>query len=347
MVGTMTQSAGAARLWAAAAAGLLLVGLAACGRGGSAVPGTERLASHASASELVFSGVRGSNSVAPQQVSAINDGSAPSVFGSARITGPNARDFVVTGPQDPKKLDPGAALTLTVRFLPGDRTLGPVSASLHIAIEGAPPLTVGLYGLATAGEQGQLEPPLSAVLTTLGHVVDVGSAELILGTTPELLGDEVDAPLFQAAGSEPVTLTPIARYSPDGPLPYGWYTPAPPGSTPTEHRLGVLLAGGEQTLNPGFLGPTAVTGEPRPFGLFAHSDRTQTDTSTQGKATSRGVDHPVRVYPLHDRAGALVAHGYIVAFEDRSNGDYNDYVFVLRGVTPVAGPTPVAFSSSP
>ncbi len=44
----------------------------------------------------------------------------------------------------------------------------------------------------------------------------------------------------------------------------------------------------------------------------------------------------VRTYPLKDRAGVAIANAYLVCFEEAANGDYQDYVFTLSNVTPVA-----------
>jgi hypothetical protein len=44
--------------------------------------------------------------------------------------------------------------------------------------------------------------------------------------------------------------------------------------------------------------------------------------------------HRSRVYPLRDRAGVLVPHGYLLGWEEATNGDYQDFVFVLKNVNP-------------
>jgi hypothetical protein len=44
--------------------------------------------------------------------------------------------------------------------------------------------------------------------------------------------------------------------------------------------------------------------------------------------------HRVRVYPLRDRGGTLVPHAYLLGWEEATNGDYQDYVFVLRNAAP-------------
>jgi hypothetical protein len=43
--------------------------------------------------------------------------------------------------------------------------------------------------------------------------------------------------------------------------------------------------------------------------------------------------HRFRVYPLKDRAGIAIENSYLIGCEEASNSDYQDYVFVVSGVT--------------
>ena len=45
-------------------------------------------------------------------------------------------------------------------------------------------------------------------------------------------------------------------------------------------------------------------------------------------------NHRLRVYPLKNRAGVVVPHAYLLGWEEASNGDYNDYIFLLKNVSP-------------
>jgi hypothetical protein len=42
--------------------------------------------------------------------------------------------------------------------------------------------------------------------------------------------------------------------------------------------------------------------------------------------------HRVKVFPLADATGTAIPQSYLVAVEEASNGDYQDYVFVLSNV---------------
>ena len=47
-----------------------------------------------------------------------------------------------------------------------------------------------------------------------------------------------------------------------------------------------------------------------------------------------GVTHRTRIYPMADREGNPIENSYLIAFEDASNGDYQDYMFVIDNVLP-------------
>ncbi len=177
-----------------------------------------------SVSELVFSGVKGTTSPV-KQVVVTNSGTTPLEISSVTAAGTNAASFVVTGA--PQSIPVAATATFTAVFKPGATTVGPQSAAMRIVSDdpNKPTLDVGLYGLATNGEQGDNEPPLKSVVDVLGYPINVGGTGLILGTNPTPIGDEVAAPLFKKVGTGNVTMTPVARYSPDELLPFGWYNP--------------------------------------------------------------------------------------------------------------------------
>jgi hypothetical protein len=110
----------------------------------------------------------------------------------------------------------------------------------------------------------------------------------------------------------------------------------------------------EQVLPPLKTGSVGTTFDPgaSPFGIWCF-----TDQRSVGGVTSAGVpapnvangdyvysedalnidaahSHRLRVYPLKDRAGALVPHAYLLGWEEASNGDYQDFVFLLENASP-------------
>ncbi|CAA9571561.1 MAG: hypothetical protein AVDCRST_MAG86-1713 [uncultured Truepera sp.] len=287
-----------------------------------------------SRSEAVFSGVRGTTSAA-QKVVLKNTGDVPLVVTSA-LVGAHRNAFTLSASRSPLTLAPGSAETLSVRFTPGRAQVGVLRAALRLSSNDPDErrLTVRLYGLSARGEQGSNEPPLQAIVRTLGYTVNVGGRGLILGTRPAPIGAEVRVSRFQKASSGPVTLTPVARYSPDDPLPYGTYTGA---SRPVHKTVGTIASGFEQSLNPATEDGSRVDFEPSssPFGFFVGSTRYAAHkTYTQDALNSGPVAHAVRVYPLRNRRGQRLANSYLLAFEPASNGDYQDYVFVVTNVKP-------------
>jgi len=285
--------------------------------------------------EAVFSGVRGTTGVA-QKVVLKNNGDAPLVVTNLAVVGAYRNAFVLSSPQLPLIIAPGKGNTLEVQFAPRRTQVGVLRAALRLSSNDPDEsrLVVGLYGLSARGEQGSGEPPLQAIVRTLGYAVNVGRRGLILGTRPAPIGDEVRVSLFHKAGSGPVTLTPVARYSPDDPLPYGTYTVA---SKPVRKTVGTIATGFEQSLNPATESGSRTNFEPdgSPFGFYVGSTGYAAHkTYTQDALNAGPVAHAVRVYPLKNRRGQRLANSYLLAFEPASNGDYQDYVFVVTNVKP-------------
>ena len=292
--------------------------------------------------ELVFSGVQSAASPA-RTLTLHNAGAGPLQVSALTLTGQGAAFELLSPPALPLSLAPGADLGLSLRFAPRGQ-VGALSAALSVEGDGAQPATVGLYGLSAKGLQGDQEPPLQQVVNTLGYAINVGGAGLILGTGAAPIGDEVAAPLFTRAEAGPVTLTPVARYSPDDPLPFGYYTP---GASPALHEVGVIARGNEQTLNPALAPGGARSFDPgaASFGFYAGKTSYAPQTSySEDRLNTAPTRHAVRVYPLKNRAGAPLATSYLLAFEPAVNGDYQDYVFVVQNVKPAASPAALSWT---
>jgi hypothetical protein len=290
------------------------------------------------ASELVFSGVRG-RQLMRQPFAISNAGTEPlRVTRVALVSagaGSNTALFSLNdAPTDERVLDPGTELSFPVSFLPtGSTQPGVHRAILRITSTdpARPSLDVGLFGLATLGEQGTNEPTLKNIVDTLGFAIDVGGPELHLPTRPTAIGEEVLAPRFVRAAAGPVTLEPVARYSPDEPLPFGYYVGE---GAPMFKQVAVIATGNEQTLFPMIDPNGSKEFDPgdASFGLYCKS-RSHT-THTEDRLNTSGTRHAVRTYPLKDRAGTPVPNAYLVCFEEAANGDYQDYVFVMRNAKP-------------
>ncbi len=281
-------------------------------------------------SELIFSSVKGGRTPA-QRVTLKNVGDAPLRLSEFNVGGADASAFALAAPTLPLTLEPQGSVSAAVTFAP--TAAGAQSARLHI-IGDVGEISVSLYGLGSEGEGGENEPSLQSIADTLGYTLDVGDPAL-LGIGDAAVGDEMLAPLFKKAGDGPVTLTVVARYGPEAPLPYGTFTLQE--TRPVRRELGLVAPGDAQELLPPLTeGSTAFDPGAQPFGVYARAEteeRYSLDGLNEGALT-----HALRVYPLRDRGGNALPGDYLIGFEEAQNGDYQDAVFVLTNVEPVNTP---------
>ncbi len=284
--------------------------------------------------ELIFDAVKGTTAPA-QTVTLTNSGDDLVTVIDVALGGANAEDFdLVAAPADGTAVPAGQSVQVQVGFSPAATApLGYREAALTVVTD-AGSVPVGAYGLTVNGLEGGNEPPLDAVVRTLGHPIDVGGTGLIIGTGSGQIGDEQLIQQFQRAGAAAPTITPVARYSPDHSLPFGFYT-APLGD-PIETLLGTVPGTEFQTLLPQPTAPFDPSFDPGAgsFGIYVQGINARKTYQQDALNAGGPVDHAVRVYPLIDRDRKAIANTYLVAFEDASNGDYQDYVFVVTGVRP-------------
>jgi hypothetical protein len=96
-----------------------------------------------------------------------------------------------------------------------------------------------------------------------------------------------------------------------------------PGTTP----FGIWTFTNQRTT-----GNPSSAGAPAPN--VANGDYNYSEDSLNIIGTSSPPVHRLRVYPLKDRAGVLVPNSYLLGWEEASNGDYQDFVFVLKNAKP-------------
>jgi hypothetical protein len=165
--------------------------------------------------------------------------------------------------------------------------------------------------------------------------------------------DEVAASRFVKAGVGNVGMTLVARFSPVGALPYGWYTSTagcPAGCTTLGTMAQVMDAQTSdkaRMVYPPITAGTMTEFDPgtSPFGLWVDSDQKTQRFKEGGNMANGDWDysedalnspanaHRFKSYPLKDTAGVAIPKTYLVAVEEAGNGDYQDYVFVLSNVT--------------
>jgi hypothetical protein len=284
--------------------------------------------------EAVFSGVRGEGET-EESVAIRNTGTTPIQLSAVEVVGQEAAAFKITSKPDlPITLMPAAQVAVSVAFAPArDANPGVHRAMLKVLLgpardEGPP---VDLSGLVLMGRYGDKEPPLQQVLEALGFSVDVGRADLRLGTLADPLGDEVPVPRFQRAHASPVSIYPVARFSATDRLPYGYYAG---DSAPQPHPLGAVAADQDQKLNPELEPDALTTFDPgdASFGVFVNLGKRY--GYTEDRMNTGAIRHLARVYPLKSRTGARIPEAYAIAFENTGDGDYQDLVFIVWNVKP-------------
>ncbi|MEM6883464.1 MAG: hypothetical protein AAF571_00425 [Verrucomicrobiota bacterium] len=288
---------------------------------------------------LIFSGVAGKTSESQSvTVTAAFEKSPLKVH--YQISGKHAAAFELIT-TSPIALKPHQSHSISLRFSPEKELVGALEAKLEILTDDTPALSMALYGLSAVGVEGKNEPGMDLILQTLGIKIDIGWAGLTNHTHPELQGSEIKASLFRRAHPGTVSLQPVARYSPNFLLPFGYYIPtesapnlfvlgtlAQKTSTKDEHNcLFPSLASGQTTFDPGN----------KKFGIFTSSPShfAYSEDLLNQRLEPKHVPHAVRVYPARNRKGDLLTNTYLICFEEATNGDYQDYVFLLSNVIPV------------
>jgi hypothetical protein len=312
--------------------------------------------------------VRDVASPAVTQVVTVHNGSSVDVMLTAlAISGTNQAAFKINGaPPLPTVVPPGGDVPLTIQVMTSSSALpaapaqdagGTILTATLTATAGSSAAQANVYGviLTTATH----EVTLGQILLTLGYKLNVGMAQNNAnpnsgGTAQQLPKvesgtDEIAAPLFRKAQSGIVTLSAVARFSPKGPMPFGWY---PAGNATMRNQVGEMASMPDaQTSDkarmvlPPLAGATTFDPGAASFGVWVYTDQLSQKYDTGGTTSNGdyaysedGLNAPANVhrfkaYPLKNSGGVAVAGSYLLAVEEAANGDYQDYVFVLSNVT--------------
>ncbi len=290
----------------------------------------------ANPSELIFDAIQGQNSET-KSVTVSNTGGGVLTINSASIA--DDEFSIVSNHTFPITLNVGQSQTFDVVFSPSNTTKGSVSASMFISSDAlnTPNLIVGLHGLSVTGFEGNNEPALQDVVTTLGHNINVGWNTLVTDTDLGLKGEEVFVQQFEKAGAGNVQMFPVARYSPVEIVDFGYYV----GDNKTQIAQMPDTFGEHQKLFPSVVnGTTSFDPGSQTFGVYARSDKFNIFVHTEDSRNS-GVTRRVRTYVLKDRDGNTVANSFLICMEEATNGDYQDYVFILSNVKPGGNSAPL------
>lgn len=257
--------------------------------------------------------------------------------GEVRITGEHTVFFKIIS-DAPKNVSHERVAKIVITFQPWENFTGVARASLEIKKHH---LAIPLMGLSTKGLEGENEAPLSHIVETLGYGIDLGWKTLANNLLPTLQGEELAPALFKKSDqAKPVEMIPVARYSPDFLVNFGLYTNAERG--PSQHQSGILAKADKfpehQILFPGFSSSEAPydPGD-QEFGFYSisPSHTAYSEDIWNMLFYPTHASHAMRIYPVRSSGGSLIANTYLVCMEEAANGDYNDYVFLVRNVKPI------------
>jgi hypothetical protein len=286
----------------------------------------------ASAPQVILSAIKGTSS-SPDTIQLAANFST--TIGKVKVVGEHASYF--TAASLGFKSTPDKPAMLAILFKPDANFVG--IAQAQIEIRGLKE-SIKLTGLSTDGLEGEHEAPLATIVRALGYTTDVGWSSLANHLQPTLQGSELGPLLFQKVGPGKVDMIPVARYSPDFPLNFGYYVTQPQG--PVQHQAGILAEASEfpehQTLFPNVAeGGTSFDPEGATFGFYAVSPEHTVYSEDLWNMLfyPTHAAHAMRIYPLIDKGGVAVPNSYLVCMEEAANGDYNDYVFIVRNIKPV------------
>lgn len=283
-------------------------------------------------SNMIFSAIKG-NASKPDTLLLANVKNSRKVAKPV-IQGKHAAYFKVVSSL-PTQMEQDKSAKIALIFKPDVDFIGIATATLQVA-----GFKIPLTGLSTKGLEGENEPPLADVVAALGYSIDLGWTSLANTIKSGLQGEELAPTMFTKAGEGKVEMIPVARYSPDFLLNFGYYTNTDMG--PKRYHSGILataekypehqqlfpaLASGETSFDPGkatfgfyAIGPTHTAYSEDHWNMLYHPDY---------------AAHAARIYPVKGESG-IVANTYLLCMEEAGNGDYNDYVFLLKNVKPLS-----------
>jgi hypothetical protein len=255
---------------------------------------------------------------------------------------PNTKSVaIINGDTSQFKILSHTKQRLVIAFAPAHDFTGIARATLMMKESSGKKLSpVQLTGLSTKGFEGANEAPLSLIADALGYRINIGWNSLDNNTLPQLMGEEIAVAQFKKAGPGKVEMFPVARYSPDFALPFGYYVNS--SSAPQKKQVGILAVKDNypqhQTLFPAIAsGGSSFDPGQNSFGFYAdgptHTAYSE-DVWNMSLYPANAV-HAMRIYRARDASGKSVAHTYLLCVEEAKNGDYNDYVFLVKNIAPV------------
>jgi hypothetical protein len=291
---------------------------------------------------------------APEKVFKLRNAGAAALSLTLSLSGADAARFKILAPTAPQlQVAPGADAEVRLGIVTDNAMLGAapmqndgatvLNASLEI-MGGDKKLSVRNYALVLT--YVELEPTFGQILRAFPEWTTKLPDWLPDNANPNppmLPGvvagtDEVSAPTFERLDpTKPVTFRAIARFSPVGLMPFGWYEPGKvagrttvgtlamqtdPQTNDKSRMLEPPLASGNSSFEPS-VAKFGIWMAPAGVGLLTSNDADGFDGA-----------HRVRAFSLRDAQGTVVPGSFLIGGEEAKNGDYQDYVFVLTNVKP-------------
>ncbi len=266
------------------------------------------------------------------------------------ITGADAAQFVLTKPTLPRTIAPGQSISISIALAAS--SMSPVFKTATLQIKSNDPsrpiTTVPLRGLAQIGTGGGNEPSLQRLMDFFqipDRVGDPTPDETYFPQPPATPNDEVVAPRFVKSGTAPVTVEPIALMgvSSNPAVRFGYYAS---GFVQTTTPLFNVSTADAQSVMPNPLGSTSFDPGSREFSFYAawpgFGERVSWGEDAMNAWETPGPkQRKIRMYPLKNPDGSVVANAYVGAIEEFAGTvaaayDQNDMVFIVRNVKPTA-----------
>ena len=303
---------------------------------------------------------------APRSVTLTNTGSSAIDVTGLTLGGQNPQQFALADGQPTSfTIDPnGGTATVSVVFAPTSNGLK--FATLTIANSSSTPnYDVALRGMSARGTLGDTEPKLSQLMQLFGYTTAAGITANHTATTRDPQGDEIVAPYFvRADSSQPVTLTPIARYTgANTSVSDNGYTPENsakktslfkfPGDTFADDTPGDGVDESIYTENqkvwPQIQSGTTTFNPTAPFGFYEAGTNY---TDDRWNVDANGLTYRnIRVYPAKAANGVAIPNTWLLALDVKpgdvdKNYDYQDQLLLLQNAEPERDPSPAPGSAA-
>lgn len=192
---------------------------------------------------------------------------------------------------------------------------------------------VSLQGVLLKKFEGGNEVSLHAIAETLGIPTDVGGTQLHLSTAKEIVGKSIDITHFVPIPGTTVRVTPLARFSPKGSPPFGIIVNDKLTALGALQDVSDNCPDAHQCLFPyasGFISSVEFKAN-SPFNFYYEGLKYISSTKKHFDAKAP-IDFTARVYPVPTFMGKKMKNTYLIGFEEASNGDYQDAVFLIENV---------------